>query len=174
MYQKALDDAGYKYILKYQPQTTPKKKCRSRKVIYFNPPYSNTVKTNVIKMFLSLVSKHFPKGHKLNKCFNQNTVKATYCTLPNMKDRISKHNAKILSLEKNAEGKIKCNCRNKTTCPIPGECNQTNVVYQAEIHANNKKMKYFGSTENFKSRYAQHKSSIKNRPSNHKTLSSYI
>jgi len=35
-------------------------------------------------------------------------------------------------------------------------------------------MVYFGSTENFKNRYSQHKSSIKNRPALHTTLSSHI
>ena len=36
-------------------------------------------------------------------------------------------------------------------------------------------MSYFGSTErSFKKRYSEHKSSIKNRPKNHTTLSSYI
>ena len=59
-------------------------------------------------------------------------------------------------------------------CPIPGECNQNNVVYQAEVHGDNKIMTYYGSTENFKSRYSGHKASIKNRPTNHTTLSSYV
>ena len=36
-------------------------------------------------------------------------------------------------------------------------------------------MKYYGSTElSFKKRYSQHKHSIKKRPDNHTTLSSYI
>ena len=35
-------------------------------------------------------------------------------------------------------------------------------------------MKYFGSTENFKNRYAVHKSSLNNRPACHTTLSSYV
>jgi hypothetical protein len=56
----------------------------------------------------------------------------------------------------------------------PGECDQKNVVYQADVHGDNKIMKYFGSTENFKSRYYKHKSSFKDRPANHTTLSSYI
>ena len=39
----------------------------------------------------------------------------------------------------------------------------------------NKIMKYYGSTEqSFKKRYGGHKTSIKNRPTNHTTLSSYI
>ena len=88
--------------LMYQkPEKSGKKRRRKpRNVIYFNPPYSKTVKTNVIKLFLSLIDKHFPKGHKFHKCFNRNTVKATYCTLSNMMDKIGNHNAKILSKEK--------------------------------------------------------------------------
>ena len=45
------------------------KKKRKRKIIWFNPPYSSTVKTNVGKLFLKLVKQHFPKGHKLHKIF---------------------------------------------------------------------------------------------------------
>ena len=97
VYEKALKDSGYKGDLKYQKPNKEKKRKRSRKVIYFNPPFSKSVNTNVIKLFLSLIDKHFPKGHKLHKCFNRNTVKATYCTLTNMKEKIGIHNAKVLS-----------------------------------------------------------------------------
>ena len=130
------------------------------------------MKTNVIRLFLKLIDKHFPRNHPLHKCFNRNTVKATYCTLTNMKQKIAAHNSKLLNRAK--EERTGCNCRNKELCPIPGECNQTNVVYQAKVVANNKSMFYFGSTKKFKSRYAQHKSSFNNRPANHTTLSSYI
>ena len=51
-----------------------KKKKRKRKVIWFNPPYSSTVKTNIGKLFLKVVKQHFPKGHKLHKIFNKNTL----------------------------------------------------------------------------------------------------
>ena len=138
------------------------------------PPYSKSVSTNVIKLFLNLISKHFPKGHKLHKCFNRNTVKATYCTLTNMKDKIRSHNAKMLNVKNPEEMNVKCNCRDKSKCPIPGECHQKNVVYQADVHANNTIMRYFGSTADFKSRYSAHKSSINKRPANHTTLSSFI
>ena len=67
-----------------------------------------------------------------------------------------------------------CNCQKKEECPIPGECNQTNVVYQVEIKAENKIMKYFGSTEDFKKRYSSHKSSINNPNANQTTYSSYV
>ena len=132
------------------------------------------MKTNVVKQFLKLIDKHFPKGHKLHKCFNRNSVKATYCTLTNMKEKIGIHNAKVLSGKNTVNKNATCNCRDKENCPIPGECNQRNVVYQAEVHGDNKVMKYFGSTENFKSRFSAHKSSFRNRPACHTTLSSYI
>ena len=73
---------------------------------------------------------------------------------------------------------ISCNCQKKLKpeCPIPGSCNQDNVIYQAEITTENKVMKYYGSTENFKDRYSSHKSAIygENPPTNPTTLSSYI
>ena len=81
IYEKALRDSGYKCDLKYQKPTKAKKRKRARKVMYFNPPFSKSVKTNVIKQFLELIDKHFPKDHKLHKCFNRSNVKATYCTL---------------------------------------------------------------------------------------------
>ena len=173
-YEKALKEAGYKCNLTYQEPVKSKKRKRYRKVIYFNPPFSISVRTNVIKLFLNLITKHFPKQHILHKCFNRSTVKATYCTLTNMKAKIGIHNAKVLSSNNNAKVIAKCNCMDKSKCPIPGECNQFNVVYQAKVHGDNKIMKYFGSTENFKSRYSAHKSSFNNRPTNHTTLSSYI
>ena len=175
-YEKALRESGYKCDLKYQKAENPgKTKRKGRKVIYFNPPFSRSVNTNVIKLFLNLIDKHFPKGHKLHKCFNRNTIKATYCTLTNMKEKIGNHNTKILSAEDKKDEESGCNCRNKNECPIPGNCNQKSVVYQATVHAENKCMKYFGSTERpFKKRYSEHNSSFKKRPANHTTLSSYI
>ena len=38
------------------------KRQRSRKVIWFNPPYSKSVKTYIGKRFLKAIDKHFPKG----------------------------------------------------------------------------------------------------------------
>ena len=175
MYKKALRDQGYNVTLKYQKPDNRKKKNRSRKVIYFNPPFSKSVSTNVIRLFLNLIDKHFPRGHILHKCFNRNTVKATYCTLTNMKEKIGKHNSKVLSAKNETHEDKSCNCRNKQECPIPGECNTKSVIYQAKVFAENKIMKYIGSTERpFKKRFSEHNSSIKNRPKNHTTLSSYI
>ena len=68
----------------------------SRRIIYFNSPFSKIVKTNGIKLFLTLLDEQFPKSHKLFKCFNRNNMKATYCTLTNMKVEIGIHMPKFL------------------------------------------------------------------------------
>ena len=36
-------------------------------ILWFNPFYSETVKTKIGKIFLQLIKKYFPKGHKFNK-----------------------------------------------------------------------------------------------------------
>ena len=60
------------------------KKKHKRNIIWFNPPYCSTVKTNVGKLFLKLVKRHFPKGHKLHKMFNKNSLRVSYSCLKNM------------------------------------------------------------------------------------------
>ena len=175
-YQEALKNSGYKCELKYQRKvTSKKKKTRTRKPLYFNPPYSKLVKTNVIKTFLELIDRHFPKGNKLHKCFNRATVKATYCTLNNMKERITNHNAKVMNKNEEEE-KPNCNCQKskKDECPMPNECNQKNIIYQAEVQAEGKIMTYYGSTVDFKKRYGSHKHSLKHKTANQTALSSYV
>ena len=74
LYQEALDKAGYDYKLQFNPEiATPKKnsRCRKRNVLWFNPPWSSSVKTNVGATFLKLIDKHFPKDNPLSKIFNR-------------------------------------------------------------------------------------------------------
>ena len=56
------------------PHTNERRK-RRREIIWFNPPYSMNVKTNIDKVFLSLLHKPFPPTHLLHKIFNKNTAK---------------------------------------------------------------------------------------------------
>ena len=101
-YQRALIEGGYSHILEYyEVPLEPKiKKRAARNVIYFIPPYDKSVCTNVGQQFLHLVGKCFPKGNPLNKCFNRNSVKISYRTMPNIGKKIDQHNGKI---GKNAE-----------------------------------------------------------------------
>ena len=98
VYQDALNKAGYKFKLKYDPTVTTNKtkpRTRTRKTVWFNPPYSITVRTNVGAQFLKLIDKHFPKSNPLSKIINRNTCKVSYRTTPNMEKIIAGHNAKI-------------------------------------------------------------------------------
>ena len=67
-YQEALDKAGYEHKLKYEPSEPQpqRKKCRKRKITWFNPPFSKNVATNVARDFLRLIDSCFPTGHLLH------------------------------------------------------------------------------------------------------------
>ena len=72
-YNTALKKSGFNENTKYLP-SQPKKRNRKRQIIWFNPPYSVNVKTNVGKLFMKLIDKHFPRHHKFHKLFNRNNV----------------------------------------------------------------------------------------------------
>ena len=57
VYQKALEQSGYKHKLTYKETTNSKTSNNNRKrnIIWFNPPYSKSVTTNVGKYFLNLL-----------------------------------------------------------------------------------------------------------------------
>ena len=183
VYQGALKESGHKYKLNYQPEedrgesSVPKRK-RSRKQIYFNPPFSKSVKTNVGGKFLQIMDKHFPPGNPLRKIFNRNSVKVSYRCTPNLGLKIAAHNAKILKKEDlGAENPRSCNCRKKELCPVDGKCLSESVIYQAVVTREDGVVdSYVGLTENtFKDRWTKHKSSFKTRnPKNASGLSRYV
>ena len=95
-YQEALEKSGYDFKLKYEPtHVNGKRKNRPRKIIWFNPPYSGNVQTNIGAKFLSLIDKHFPVGHHLRKIINRNCVKMSYRCMPNLKQKIGMHNRQV-------------------------------------------------------------------------------
>ena len=55
------------------------------------------------------------------------------------------HNTKMIRGGK-AKGKAGCNCNDKASCPIPGDCMSQNVVYQALIDSEVGYFNYFGMT----------------------------
>ena len=92
-YEDALKKSGYNVDLKYTNNKSEKPKTRKRN-IWFNPPFSKSVATNIAKTFLQLVTKHFPRSNKLHKIFNRNTVKVSYSCMNNMSNIIKGHNKK--------------------------------------------------------------------------------
>ena len=91
-YQDALKRSGYSYILNYSPSNNHRSSNRSRNIIWFNPPFSNIVSTNVGKIFLKLVDKHFPRNHKFRKLFNRNNIKVSYSCMRNLESIVNSHN----------------------------------------------------------------------------------
>ena len=87
--------------------------------------------------------------------------------MSNIKQSIANHNKAIISKEKIKEEQIKlCNCRNRTLCPLQGNCLQKKVVHQATVTQTHTMREdiYIGITENeFKTRYNQHTSSFRLR-----------
>ena len=178
-YQAALDRSGYKHQLKYNKteNRSKKKKTRKRKIIYFQPPFCKSVTTKVGKLFLNIVKTTFTKDHPLNKILNPNSIKVSYCCLPNVKQAITSHNKRILEKENTTAitSSKTCNCSKKEQCPIDNQCKEENVVYQATIKSDEDDKTYVGSTGNsFKTRHAQHKHTFKNENANQTALSKYI
>ena len=86
-----LKKSSYNVDLKYINNKSEKTKTGKRNIIWFNPPCSKPVSTNVAKTFLQLVAKHFPRTHKLHKIFNRNTIKVSYSCMNNMSKIIKGH-----------------------------------------------------------------------------------
>lgn len=142
---------------------------RARKIIWFNPPYNVEVKTNIGKIFLKLVRKHFNKRHPYRKLFNTNTIKLSYSCTPNIKNLIKQHNTNTMKGNNETE-KRECNCRNKSDCLLDGKCLSEWIVYEATVTTNNTYNIYFGLAEGtFKSRYNKHTKSFRLRHYEHET-----
>ena len=93
-YRDALNKSGFQEKLSYASAQNKNdengNKQQKRKIIWYNPPYSANIKTNIGKTFLNLIKKHFPKTNKFHKIFNQNTVKISYSCMSNI-SIISEH-----------------------------------------------------------------------------------
>ena len=136
---------------------------RNRKVIWFNTPYSQNVKTNIDKLFIKLVRKQFPKNNKYHKIFNLNTLKLSYCCNTNVGNIIKQHNSKVLS-KTNDNNNRKCNCRSKANCPLNSECLTQCLVYKATSTTSSNSFIYYGTSEGeFKTRYKHHIKAFRHR-----------
>ena len=184
-YESAIKQGGHDEKLMYteckKPAThTAQNSCknRQRNIIWFNPPYSMNIQTNIGREFLNLVDKHFPKNHRYNKIFNKNNIKVSYSCTDNLQTIIKKHNQKILETSKTPSMENNCNCRGKNHCPLKNNCLTSSVVYNANVTTESDTIgkNYVGLTEGpFKQRYTQHKLSFRNRNySNSTELSKHI
>ena len=171
--------SGFKEKLCYQQKdvnanSNRKKKKRQRKIIWFNPPFSKSVKTNLSKEFFKLLKRHFPKRLKMSKIFNKNTVKLSYSCCRNIISKVSSNNRRIINPPPTNHG---CNCRNRSNCPLDNKCLTPSIVYRAIVSAIHKPdKKYFGISETlFKDRYNNHGRDFRHKEDVNSTdLSKYI
>ena len=96
-YQEALQKSGYSYPLKFttpqqqSPESATNKRKRQRNMIWFNPPFSKNVQTNLGREFRNLIENYFPPNRKLRSLFHKNNVKLSYSCSPNTKQIIDRH-----------------------------------------------------------------------------------
>ena len=76
-YQASLNKSGYKKVIEFNLYTKKKKHRRNRIVTWFNPPWSDNVKTNIAEKSLQLIDKYHEKfkGTPLEKNFTRATMK---------------------------------------------------------------------------------------------------
>ena len=137
LYQKALDDSGYHHHLTFTPSlmqslNSTRRNCR-RNVIWYNPPFSKNVATNVGRMLLKILYEEFPESHVLHKIFNLNTVKISYSCMLNLKQIIDGRNKSILQKTTAPPIFKACNCRRAPDCLMAGNCLTSSLIYQATV-----------------------------------------
>jgi hypothetical protein len=72
IYQNALRHSNFDHEFTYAQDASQRtRRNRQCNIIWFNPPFSKSVNTNIGREFLSLIDKHFPLQHKLHKIFNR-------------------------------------------------------------------------------------------------------
>ena len=171
--------SGFTNKLGYSHPATPSKHARrnrSRNILWFNPPYSINVRSNVGKHFLRLLDKHIPEKHVLRSVFHRNNCKVSYSCMDNMETIVKQHNDRILK-PTDANNNSYCNCRKKVHCPLTGACLTPSIVYQATVTPRNRIPRiYIGIKEHdFKTRYRNHILSFNNRRySDSSTLSMFV
>ena len=181
-YREALEQAGYSNPDLNFKERKEKSKNRKRKIMWFNPPFSKTVDSDITKMFNAILIKCFPKDNILHKAFNKNNVKISYSCTPNIAQIISSHNKKVMRdfEEKEAGWREKkwCNCRGgEETCPVEGKCQKEGVLYEGKIEVEGENAKKYigGCATTFKIRWSNHKKSFNHEKHKHDTaLSSYF
>ena len=136
LYEKALKSSGFNKNLKCESIHTKPSQNRKRKVVWFNPLYNAEVKTNIGKVFLKLVRKHFHNRHHYKKIFYTNTIKLIYSRTPNVKNLIKQQNSSIVKSGTNTNKKD-CNSRNKDSSPLDGKCLVECIVYDATVSTTN-------------------------------------
>ena len=179
-YQTALRVSGFKQKLFWDPNincdtTSVNRNKRKRKISWFNPPFSKSIKTPIGKLTLQLLDKCFPKGHTLHKILNRNTFKVSFKAMPNVRKIISGSN--MSKLKPDNSKSMDCNCQKSRVCPLGGSgCRKSEVIYKAEVKSSMGTKTYTGlSSTPIKERISNHYTTFGNNEKRSNTsLAGYI
>ena len=170
-HEAAMRKSEYSVGLQYINIPGSCKRKRKRNIVWFNPPYSEHVKTNIGHEFLRLLTKRFPPAHRLHKICNKNNVKVSYSCMLNRASIISRHNKILLDNRAKSNCTIPPgNCRDKANCPLEGRCRQSFIVYKAAITSGGAAKHYHSCSETeFKAGFCNHNQSFKYRHKSNST-----
>ena len=77
-YEPTMKKCGYNDKLNFetteQKNKTTNKSKRKRNIIWYNPPFCTSVKTNIGREFINQVKKHFNINNPLTKIFNKHNM----------------------------------------------------------------------------------------------------
>ena len=124
-HKEALQKSGFTSDLVYiskqfdHNNNNKENKKQRRKIIWFNSPFSKSVKSNIDKTFHNVIKRYFPKAYKLHQTFNKNNVKVRYSWMSNMSSILSSHNLKVINPYKTQT--YGCNRRIKVSCAIQNQ-----------------------------------------------------
>ena len=117
IYYEPLKKSGFHEPLFFTPNTNSSdnnsKKQRKHKIIWFYPPFSLNVKTNIGRTFIKLLKQHLPNSNRLHKIFQRNTVNVSYSCMNSMSSIISSHDKRPL---RPRNTKYDCNCHTRENC----------------------------------------------------------
>ena len=160
--------------IEQKTKTNNKNKIK-RKVIWYNPPFCWSIKTNISRELINLVKKHFNKNNPLSNIFNKHNMRVSYSCMANLERLIKLHNQKILNRSNLIQNQ--CNCFGGCKYDLKGgHCRSKNIIYKATVNSDFEKKFYIGlcSTQ-LRFRYANHKKSFKGGVYENKTeISKYV
>ena len=77
-YEQALRKSWHTTKLTYTPPNHERnnlRRTKQRKITWINPPFNLDISTNVAKIFLNLIEKHFTRSSKLHKSLKKTPLR---------------------------------------------------------------------------------------------------
>ena len=111
----------------------------------------------------SIMTYYLQAGKKKSLLIKKIQLHISYSCFPNFPNTIKSYNNRISS-EEVAQSKPKCNCRQRDTCPLEGNCLNKEIIYQCNLKESTISggVNYNGFAENtFKSQFYKHRNSVR-------------